>query len=46
MYPDFYYYKVDLMEHQRMFEDEPDFITWVHYLHYLTVKEVQENERR
>lgn len=32
MQKDWYFYNVDLREVQRMFEDEQDFVTWVHLL--------------
>lgn len=45
MHPEFYFYTVDLMEHQRAFEDDVDFTTFVHLMKWKTMQEVR-NDRR
>jgi len=45
MHPEFYFYKVVLLDHQRAFDDEPDFITFVHILKWKTMLEMRDYER-
>lgn len=45
MHPEFFYYNVDLLDHQRAFEDEADFITYIHLMKWKTMEAVRDDRR-
>lgn len=45
MYPEFFFYKVELLDHQRVFNNNADFITYIFVLKWKTMEAVR-NDRR
>ena len=45
MHPEFFFYRVAMNDHQRVFEDEEDFVTFIHTMKWKTMWETREYER-